>query len=194
VPALLSRLIASLAHEVLLRPTADPTFPDECVVCRAPSPGHAVWYVARDGLEGHAFWAGWLRRRVPACRGCGRRLQIGLVWGFVRVLVVGLGSMALSAWWLHPYFAEEATLGLVCFGITCLCLLVAAVWERTHLPPFSIELDGSGATYSFRDRDQAERFARANGIDGLSRGGVRLSGAARSAAPASPAGRSAPRS
>jgi hypothetical protein len=30
---------------------------------------------------------------------------------------------------------------------------------------FSIELDAQGATYRFRERDSAERFARSNGLD-----------------------------
>jgi hypothetical protein len=150
-------------HAVQLRPTTVPVFPDECVVCGAPSPASTFWYVTRDGMQGRAFWAGWLSRRVPACRGCGLRVQLGIAWGFVRTVVVGIGSLALTAWLLHERLAE-LPLGLTCFGVTVASLVALVIWERTHPPVFSIELDGAGVAYRFRESALAVRFARANGL------------------------------
>jgi hypothetical protein len=154
-----------LIYEVQLLPSTEPAFPNECVVCRTPSPAHAFWYVTRNALHGRALWRGWLARRVPACRGCGLRVQLGLAWGFVRTVVVGVGSMALAAWLLHRHLSD-ATLGLACFGVTCTCLVVLVIWERTHSPVFSIEAAEAGVTYRFRERSLAERFARSNGLAG----------------------------
>ncbi len=153
-------------HAVQLKLATEPAFPDECVACRAPSPARRFTYVTRDGLQGRALWRGWLVRRVPACRDCGIRLQLGLVWRFVRTVVVGIGSTGLAAWLLHRQFSSELALALTCFGVTCVSLVVLVIWEQTHPPVFAIEAEAAGATYNFRERAQAERFARANGLAG----------------------------
>jgi hypothetical protein len=150
-------------HDVPLEPGAVPVFPDACVVCQKASPAHAFWYVTRDGAQGRRLWRGWLARRVPACSGCGLRVQLGLAWSFVRTVVVGLGSTVLVLSLLHGRLPELA-LALTCFGITCGCLVALVVWERTHPPVFSIEPTDAADTYRFRERAPAERFARANGL------------------------------
>jgi hypothetical protein len=107
--------------------------------------------------------AGWYYTRVPCRTELKLRVNLARAWRFCRTVVVGLGSMALTAYLLYPTL-KGATLGLSALGVTVVCMVAVVVWEKTHPPAFNITVLGDNVDFEFRDHEYAREFARLNGV------------------------------
>ncbi|MDB5325717.1 MAG: hypothetical protein JWM57_1286 [Phycisphaerales bacterium] len=139
-------------------------FPDLCVICGKPQPGTTHRYAVKQSLSLSRF-GGWQRIKVPCCRGCGWRLDLGRVLRGARFLLITAAVTLPATWLLYHYTPlRDATLGGTVFGIFCVVLIVNGFWEMFHPPEFVIDVTGSTVSFEFRDRDRAEAFAAANGM------------------------------
>src|SRR6266566_5262002 len=65
-----------------------PAFPDYCIVCGRPEPGHQASLFAAEMRHGHSFRESY-SLKVPCCVGCAVRLHMRrLVSGFAPLLIV----------------------------------------------------------------------------------------------------------
>jgi hypothetical protein len=144
-------------------PTGMPvSFPDECVGCGHRFPGHAAQLLTRDARHGLALWAGWLGLRVPACRGCARRLHLWRWWSFSRTLLIAAGGIAFGITVLLPRLPGAAT-GLIVLSLIIVAYLACFLIDRRFPPAFNVDLRGGLTDYEFRNPSQAAAFAGLNG-------------------------------
>jgi hypothetical protein len=102
--------------------------------------------------------------QVPACPGCGTRLQWQATARFLRTLVVGgvaIGSAALLGYELG---FRDAALGGISFGVVVAAMIGLVCWEMFHPPEFKIDVGLVNVDYEFRDRQYAYEFAELNGL------------------------------
>src|SRR5262249_45039107 len=136
-------------------------FPPRCAFSGLPNEGATVAVVTRDGLRGRALLSGWYRSQVPCRRELRWRVHAQRAWRFCRTVVVGLGSLALAAYLIHPAL-NGAALGLTCLATTALCIIAVVIWEKTHPPAFNITVLGDAVDFEFLDPDYAREFAALN--------------------------------
>jgi hypothetical protein len=146
---------------VLLPREAVPVFPSRCVVCRAEKPANMARLIGRNGLHGHAIWAGWYRVSVPSCRACGLRLQLWWAWDTVRSLVIAGACFAFGGTYLGGRFEGWVT-GLIVLGLIGVSFLAMFCWNRVFPPAFSVDPGMVTMEYEFRDADTAREFALLN--------------------------------
>lgn len=139
-------------------------FPDRCVMCGKPQPGATHRYAVKQSLSLSRF-GGWQRIEIPCCKGCGWRLDFGRVLRGTRFVLITAAVAIPATWLLYHYTSlRDAALGGTVFGIICVVALVNALWEMSHPPEFGIDVTGQRVSFDFRNRDQAEEFAAANGM------------------------------
>jgi hypothetical protein len=146
---------------VTLRRDQLPIFPDRCAFSGLPNQGETVGFLTRDGLRGHALWAGWYATRVPCRPDLKWRVHAAQACRFSRTVLVGFGSMALSAYVIYPIL-KDFWLGLASLGITVICIAGLVWWEMTHPPVFNISAHEGAVDFEFLDVAYAEQFARLN--------------------------------
>jgi hypothetical protein len=112
-------------------------------------------------MRRRALLAGWYYTRVPCRKELKWRVNLARAWRFCRTVFVGLGSLALTAYLLHPTL-KGAALGLSSLGVTVVCLIAVVVWEKTHPPAFNIAVQGDMVDFEFLDREYARDFAKLN--------------------------------
>jgi hypothetical protein len=113
---------------------------------------------------GAALWAGWYRRRVPACRSCGRRLQLWRIWKSFRTLAIAGGSLAFGLIYLLPRY-EGWLCGLIVLGLCIAGFSVEFIWNQLVPPAFDLDAQGRWMDYQFKDPDRAQEFATLNGAE-----------------------------
>ena len=139
-------------------------FPDQCVMCGKPHPRATHRYAVKQSLSLSRF-GGWQRIELPCCKGCGWRLDFGRVLRGAQFIMITAVVAIPSTWVLYHYTSlRDAALGWTVFGIICVVALANGVWELFHPPLFAIDVTGNTVSIEFRDRDQAEAFAAANGM------------------------------
>jgi len=136
-------------------------FPERCAFSGLPNEGTTVVVLTRDGLRGRALLSGWYHAYVPCRPELCWRVHAQRAWRFCRTVVVGLGSMALAAYFIHPAL-KGAALGLACLAVTTACVIAVVVWEKTHPPAFNITVLGDAVDFEFLDPDYAREFASLN--------------------------------
>src|SRR5687768_2824949 len=95
------------------------TFPDRCVWCGRPSPGHTHGCLVKQSLS-FSHFGGWHRVEVPCCKGCGIRMTAARLLRSVQFLAA-VAAVAIPATWLLYHYTplRGAALGWTVFGIIC---------------------------------------------------------------------------
>jgi hypothetical protein len=137
-------------------------FPDECVGCGQPSPGHTASIVTRDARHHHAFWAGWHKLQVPSCHSCARRLHLWRWWSFVRTIAVGIAGVTFGIMFLDQKLSGVVT-GIIVVSLVGAAFLALFFIDRRFPPSFNIDVRGATTDYEFRNLSYAGRFAALNG-------------------------------
>jgi hypothetical protein len=148
-----------------------PNFPDRCVTCGKAGPGSLTRLVANDLFSGGLSF---FTVRVPCCRPCGHRLHAWRIWSSVRALLIAGLAVWLGIAILLPRLPDVTT-GLIVLGLITTTFLSIAIWERIFPPAFAVDPGRLAVDYEFRDPEQAEEFARANGAVEVSAGAARAS-------------------
>jgi hypothetical protein len=138
-----------------------PVFPDCCIVCGRPEPGHKALLFAAELRDGHSFLEGSYSLKVPCCAGCAPRLHL-------RRFLGGHGPLLILAGGLTVMLAlgYQKTAGPTLWGRAAVRLFVggfvlAAI--RLVVPPVLGIVPGEDAiTFEFRDAGMAEDFRRLN--------------------------------
>lgn len=155
----------NLGIEVTLPRGEKARFPDRCVVCRRPSPGHTTRLLTSTIGWGWGMFrrlGGFFAVRVPACRPCGWRLQAGRVMGLLLTIVLaGLVVVVLG-----PHLAEldRGMRRVVLLIAFCVALSPLLVWELVSPPPFTLTAWRDKIDYEFRDDAAAYEFAELNAV------------------------------
>ena len=152
-----------LATTINLPRGVEPRWPDRCIVCRRETPGATVSVcTASIGLHtlltggfGRLYWA-----RVPACRGCGRRLWAGRVFRIVITLGLLFVGVTIALWVLGRYDGPlRRPLGI---GIALGSLLPYFMLEAFFPPVFDMTAMPKKVDYEFRDATYAADFESLN--------------------------------
>jgi hypothetical protein len=139
-----------------------PRFPRRCVACGRDNPAGSARIVARDGLWGAAFWAGWFSVVVPCCPRCARPLQAWRLARAALTLLIAGAAFAFGVVVLLPGWPGWAA-GLAVLALCTLGFLGQFAWGMARPPPFSLDPHDRHVEYEFRDTALAEQFARLNG-------------------------------
>jgi hypothetical protein len=137
-------------------------FPDQCVGCGQPAPGHTTLVVTRDARHTVAFWAGWHRVRIPACRRCARNLQFWRWWSLLRTLLVGAAGIAFGLLVLQRRLSGFVT-GIIVLLLIGVAFMFLFFLDRRFPPSFNIDVRGALTDYEFRSAGYAKQFATRNG-------------------------------
>ncbi len=168
-------------HDIKLPSGQRPQFPDRCVGCERPQPGH----LAKIAVTGSRSTLGWttdaallaatgetvqgtntrVKLAVPCCPGCARALERRHFWKTVMLYASGiLGAAACIAviLWASAH-GFSSGMGAF-FGIVVLLTLLAlpVVYELKHPPAFTVTPLEGHVTYEFVSALCAEEFVRAN--------------------------------
>ena len=147
---------------VTLPTGTDAAFPDECVRCGRPSPGHTASLMTRDARYHRVFWAGWHALRVPACLRCARALHLWRWWSFLRTIVVAAAGLIFGLVVLQQRLSGFLS-GIVVVLLIGGAFLVLFFIDRRFPPSFNIDVRGRVTDYEFASSGYAERFAALNG-------------------------------
>src|SRR5207247_11095277 len=115
-----------------------PAFPDYCIVCGRPEPGHQASLFAAEMRHGHSFRESY-SLKVPCCVGCAVRLHMRrLVSGFAPLLIVGGGIGLLVA-----LESRTRSAGPIAWFAGATTLVVFAIWRVAFPPAFAVEPHGN---------------------------------------------------
>lgn len=168
-------------HDVTLPGSTRPQWPDRCVCCEKPQPGHK----ARIAVTGSRSALGWatdatliaatgstvqgsnvrVKIEVPCCAKCAPALERRHLWKTVALYASGLlgaaACIGIIIWGNRHGLSSRLTTFL---GIVALLALVAApvIYELKCPPAFTITPLEGRITYEFVSAVCAEEFARAN--------------------------------
>jgi hypothetical protein len=167
-------------HDITLPGSQRPEWPDRCVCCETPQPGHT----ARIAVTGSSSTFGWTtdtallaagqpvqgtNRRVqitvPCCARCAPPLQRRHFWKTVALYASGLLGAAVCLVVIVWAIAHGLSVGWGAFlGLLALLAFVAmpVAYEFKWPPAFTITPLEDRVTYEFVSAVCAEEFARAN--------------------------------
>jgi hypothetical protein len=135
-----------------------PTFPDCCIVCSRPAPGHEASLFAAEMRGGHSFLGGSYSLKVPCCVSCGIRLHARrLVSGLAPLLIVAGGIVLLQV-----LQSRTKSAGPIAWFAGAIALVAFVVWRVAFPPPFSVEPHDEFISFEFRDFVRAQEFRRLN--------------------------------
>ncbi len=152
-----------MSYDINLRRDHLARWPDRCVCCGAEKPGHVVrLFTLSIGWWTLMFWSfGTLfSARVPACRSCGRRLQVKRV---LKVLLTGLIAFAGVAVAFQIMGSYQGPLKKwLAFLVTLVCISPYLLWDVFFPPVFDMTCYSKTVDYEFRDSDYAFEFHMMN--------------------------------
>ena len=167
-------------HDITLPGSQRPAWPDLCVGCEMPQPGHK----ARISVTGSRSTHGWgmeaamlatgatprgtnvnVKVHVPCCVKCAAALERRHFWKTVALYASGiLGAVACLAVILGTSGQGMSSGVSAALGIAVLLavLAVPVIYEMKHPPAFTITPLEGRVTYEFVSAKCAEAFAKAN--------------------------------
>src|SRR5262245_37717318 len=158
-----------LSTDIKLPRSAEPVFPDRCVVCRKPQPGGrtrvrrtaASWWGAVIPIlhlvslfDGHVA-------HVPACSGCGLKLHAQAWWRFLAMIAIAIVFVWLGAEVVGPW-VPRPLLKWVMIAATLLALLPWFVWQVLFPLAFDMTVETEEVTYEFANPQYAVDFSLIN--------------------------------
>jgi len=162
---------------VTLDTSAEPRFPDRCVVCAQPHPDDFLRVADRAWSWTVLFFPllhfAQVRKsvEVPVCRDCRavfrrqRWLRIAVLWGiFVAVAVVGIPLV--QAWKANVAVLRSRTVQkLAILAAVVVFAVPLLLWEYIFPKHFDLDVGARTTDYDFRSPDYAGEFARLNNAE-----------------------------
>lgn len=147
------------SHEVRVKATIEPRFPQRCVRCGAEFPDDVFTIITNVvDFQGTLPWySGRLSARLPACRGC-RWLMRLQRWFRGAVL---LGVIALCTWLRFELFGEEVS-KLWTAAILVPLAVPYYVWIFVYPPTVEVTAGDDLVIYDFKDAEFARDFEALN--------------------------------
>ncbi len=158
-----------LSHDVKIRGTAAPEWPFVCPSCYRPEPD-GVFVMRSSRIGWHQLltlsWAFGSRPklRVPACRGCAKRMRAER-WGRETLswvglfIMVGVVYLVLDALGLLP---SGPLRRWAIAGIFLVVVIPAAMVTMFFPPVLDATASGNNVTYEFKNKEYADHFRDLN--------------------------------
>ena len=135
-----------------------PVFPDCCIVCARPEPGHYASLFAGEWRDGKSFLEGSYSLKVPCCAGCAPRLHVRRFLSGEGPLLIVVGGFILMA----ALTSANKSLGPAPWIVGAVALFTFPILRLVFPPALRIVPDQHAISFEFQDSSMAEAFRRLN--------------------------------